>query len=100
MVKHIVLWRLRETARAEEQIARAQDIKQRLEALRGRIPGLLAIEVGLDFNRGAEAADIALYSEFENRAALTVYQGHPLHEAVKPIVAAACRERRVVDYEV
>jgi hypothetical protein len=98
MVRHIVLWRLAgETA--EEKQAKAAEIKQALEALNGRIPGLLKLEVGVDFVRSPESADLALYSELESRDALVAYQQHPEHQAVLPLVKAACTERRVVDYE-
>jgi hypothetical protein len=41
-----------------------------------------------------------LNPEFESRAALDVYQSHPLHEEVKEFVMAVRSERRLVDYEV
>lgn len=98
MVKHIVLWRLKDFANGRSKAENAAEIKQSLESLNGKIPGLLKIEVGYDFSRSTDSSDIALYSEFENRAALEVYQNHPLHEAVKPLVMAARSERRVVDF--
>jgi hypothetical protein len=100
MVRHIVLWRLKESANGRGKAENAAEIKRRLEDLNGKIPGLLKLEVGFDFSRGPESSDIVLYSEFETRAALDAYQGHPLHEAVKPIVMAAREERRLVDYTV
>ena len=98
MVRHIVLWRLKESANGQGKAENAAEIKRRLEDLNGRIPGLIKLEVGFDFSRTADSSDIVLYSEFESRAALAAYQVHPLHEAVKPIVMAACDERRLVDY--
>jgi hypothetical protein len=59
-----------------------------------------ALEVGLDLNAGADAAHIALYTEFDSREALDAYQDSPEHMAVVPFVRAARTERRVVDYEV
>jgi len=99
MVRHIVLWRLKETANDRGKAENAAEIKRQLEALNGKIPGLLKLEVGYDFSRTAESSDIALYSEFENRAALDAYQTHPLHEAVKPLVMSSREERRLVDYQ-
>ncbi len=97
MVKHIVLWRLQPEPSVRANAAR---VKALLEGMAGRIPGLLKIEVGLNFLADEHAADVALYSEFTDRAALEVYQSHPVHEAVKPAVRELTRERRVVDYEV
>jgi quinol monooxygenase YgiN len=98
MVRHIVLWRLKESANGRSKAENAAEIKRLLEDLNGKIPGLLKLEVGYDFSRAAESSDIVLYSEFESRAALDAYQTHPLHEAVKPVVMAAREERRLVDY--
>jgi hypothetical protein len=100
MVKHIVIWRLKERAADRSKSENASLIKERLESLRGKIPGLLHLEVGMDLGHGENSGDLALYSEFESRAALAVYRDHPLHKAIMPIVLEARTERRVVDYEV
>ncbi|GAB6039965.1 Dabb family protein [Endothiovibrio diazotrophicus] len=100
MLKHIVLWRLLDEADGHPKAENAQRIKQALEALDGRIPGLLRIEVGIDLSDDPDSADVALYSEFTDRAALHAYHDHPLHQAIIPLVKACRAERRVVDYEV
>jgi hypothetical protein len=100
MVRHIVLWRLRDSANGRSKAENAAEVKRLLEGLNGKIPGLIKLEVGFDFSRTDESSDIVLYSEFETRAALDVYQTHPLHEAVKPFVMAARSERRLIDYTV
>jgi quinol monooxygenase YgiN len=69
-----------------------------LEGLAGRIPGLLKIEVGINFIADPNAADVVLYSEFIDAAALAVYQAHPLHLEVVPQVKALAVERRSADY--
>ena len=97
MVKHIVMWKLKDGPDKKE---RAEKIKRLLEDLRGKIPGLIQIEVGIDFSNTPASADICLYSELESREALQQYQVHPLHEAVKPVVTEATVERRVADYDV
>ena len=96
MIKHIVAWRLRTEPSVR---ANAERIKALLEDLAGRIPGLLKIEVGINYVEDANASDLVLYSEFVDRAALQGYQDHPLHEAVKLTIRALTTERRVVDYE-
>jgi len=92
MVKHIVMWRLKNKAEAA-------GVKQQLEGMRGRIEGLLALEVGLNFAEGSPV-DIALYSEFTDRAALNAYADHPVHVPVKQFVSARVAERWVTDYEI
>ena len=100
MVKHLVFWRLTPTAHGNDKATNARLIKQKLEALRGRIPGLEAIEVGLDFGATPNSSDVSLYTEFSSRAALDAYQTHPEHLAVVAFVKDAVAERRMVDYEV
>ena len=99
MVKHIVLWKLKPEAHGHSAADNARAIKAKLEALQGRIPGLLKIEVGIDFSRSDSSWDLALYSELESRAALDAYQAHPEHKAVMPFILETRNERRVVDYE-
>jgi len=92
MVRHIVMWKLRDKADAVE-------LKQRLEALNGAIPGLLRLEAGIDFLASEQSADLVLVADLESRAALDHYQRHPEHQAVVPLVRAAATSRCVVDYE-
>ena len=99
MVKHIVFWRLRADLPAAEREAAMHRIKAGFEALPGKIPGLLKIEIGFDFGHGADASDIVLYSEFSSREALAGYEAHTEHTALVPIVRDARTEKRVVDYD-
>lgn len=99
MIKHLVLWRLNgETA--DQRRAQAREIKQVLEALNGRIPGLKHLEVGIDFTCSERSAHVALCAELESRAALEVYQNFPEHVAAKKVVAAATADAIAADYEI
>ena len=100
MIKHIVAWRLKQHAEGRNKAENACLAKQRLEALNGRIPGLLHLEVGIDFGIGDASSDLLLYSEFTDRASLDAYHDHPAHQQVVPFMLAIRDERRVVDYEV
>jgi len=93
MVKHIVMWKLKNKAEAPV-------FKERLEALNGKIPGLLHLEVGIDFLESDQSADLVLVAELESREVLDAYQAHPEHQAVVPLVKAAAMSRTVADYEV
>jgi hypothetical protein len=99
MVKHIVLWTLKEPAHgpAAEQIA--LEMKSRIEALGDCVPGIVSIEVGLDFSRTNASADVALCSEFADRSALEAYQVHPRHREVAEFVGRVTSSRMVLDYE-
>lgn len=100
MIKHIVFWKLKDEANGLGKQENALAIKQKLEALKGKIEGLIDIEVGFDFLQSPESADVVLYSIFKDKAALDFYQQHPLHKEVMPFIGEARSERRVVDYEV
>lgn len=100
MVKHIVCWKLKDEANGRSKAENARSIKEQLEGLNGKIPGLRHLEVGLDFLHSEESCDIVLYSEFDSKEALQTYASHPLHKAIMPFIAEARSERRVVDYEV
>ncbi|MBF0122942.1 MAG: Dabb family protein [Candidatus Omnitrophica bacterium] len=100
MIKHIVLWKLKNTANGHDRAMNAGIIKARLEALNGRIPGMMKLEVGVDYSCVDGSWDVALYSEFVSRQALSDYQTHPEHEAVKAFVMSVRDDRAVADYEV
>ena len=100
MVKHIVFWKLKENANGKTKAENALLIKEKLEALNGRIKGVLKIEIGIDFSKTESSSDVALYSEFASREDLDNYQSHPEHKALLPFITEARSERIVVDYEV
>jgi len=100
MVKHIVMWKLKDSTNGKTKQENALEIKCRLEELNGKIPGMIKLEVGLDFSNTENSADIVLYSEFESVVALNNYQVNPEHEKIKPFVLSCREERRIVDYEI
>ena len=93
MVKHIVLYTLKDGLNKDETV---KMIASHLEPLVGKIPGLLALEV----RRGYNGLDYALYSEFESREALTVYADHPLHQEAKGHFFHLLADRVACDYDV
>lgn len=100
MVRHIVMWKVED----HQVHGKKQDImmqmKQRLEALKDQIEGLIEIEVGINFNQSAMAYDIALNSLFESEEALQFYQHHPKHlEVADGLVRQVAVQRAVVDFE-
>lgn len=99
MVKHIVMWKLKDEAHGNNKAENAKLIKEKLEALSGKIDGLLAVEVGIDF-LGGNNFDVVLYSEVTSREALDFYQNHPLHQAILPFIREAVSDRKAVDFEV
>jgi len=99
MVKHIVFWRFKTELSADERSQAFARIKAGFEALPGKIPGLLKIEIGLDYSQGPDASDLVLYSEFDSRASVAGYDAHAEHAALAPLVRDVRTEKRAVDYE-
>lgn len=81
MVKHIILWTLKSEYSEEEKKQIKEGIKQGLEGLAGKIPGLLEIKVNTN-GLASSNSDLMLDSSFEDEAALKNYATHPEHVAV------------------
>ena len=94
MVKHIVLYTLKEGVDKNEAVA---IIKAQLEPLVGVIPGLQHMEIRAASQGGM---DYALYSEFETKNALKNYATHPAHLAAKEHFWNFLDTRVCADYEV
>ena len=99
MVTLIVAWRLQDSALGRTRDENARLMQAKLEALRGRIPGLRHLEVGRDFSATENSSDLVLVTRFESRAALAAYQVHPEPQAVAALLTQVAAERRLVDYE-
>ena len=102
MIKHIVLWKLKDFAEGNSKSENALQLKKLLENLNGKIPGLIKLEVGVhlkDSKADENDSDLILYSEFENMDALENYYPHPEHIKIIPFAKAIRTERRVINYE-
>jgi heme-degrading monooxygenase HmoA len=100
MIKHIVMWKLKDEAEGADRATNALEMKRRLDACADIVPGILTFEVTLA-QPGLEATyDVVLYSEFENKAALEAYAVHPTHKALVPFIGAIREGRQCMDYEV
>ena len=81
MVKHVIIWTLKDEYSNEEKAAIKAEIKAGLEGLMGKIDGLTDIKVyteGLESSNG----DLMLDSSFVSDEALKGYAVHPDHVAV------------------
>jgi len=98
MVKHIVLFKLKDEASAEMKLAAMNNFKKAIEALPTTISFIRKIEVGLNVNP-AETWSIALYSEFDSLEDVKAYAVHPAHVAAGKLLAEVKESRACVDYE-
>ncbi|GAA0081629.1 MULTISPECIES: Dabb family protein [Clostridium] len=100
MIKHIVMWKLKEFVEGKSKLENANILKTSLEDLQNKIDVLKLIEVGVNINDSKQAYDVVLYSEFENLEDLNLYQNHPDHLKVGEFINKVKEERIVTDYEV
>lgn len=98
MVKHIVMWKLKDEIKQDGSEALVASLQERFKALLGVVPGLTEIEFGANYNGGEY--DIALYCAFQTRADQDAYQSNPAHLAVAETLRASTCGRACVDYEI
>ena len=99
MVKHIVVFKLKDDVPETDKLVVMNKFKEAIEALPAKISVIRKIEVGLNMNPG-ESWHIALYSEFDNLDDVKFYATHPDHVAAGKIIAEAKESRSCVDYEI
>lgn len=97
VIRHIVMWDIAGASAAEKN-ANIDLLRRGFEGLRGRIPGLLQLEIGVDSSQVDYACDVVLYSEFASQAALDAYATHPEHLRLKTELGAMRIARHQVDY--
>jgi hypothetical protein len=98
MLKHIVLFKLKDSAAGTGKDENARKLKAELEALAGKIPQIVKMEVGINTAPSEAGYDVAIYSEFLDRDDLEIYQKHPEHMKVVDLVKTVAAGRAVVDY--
>lgn len=99
MVKHIVLFKLKDEILESEKLVVMNKFKAAIEALPAKIDVIRKIEVGLNMNP-EESWHIALYSEFDTLADVKTYATHPDHVIAGKILAESKESRSCVDYEI
>ena len=99
MVKHVILWTLKEEYSEEEKLEIKRGIKEGLEGLKGQIPGMIDIKVNI-VPLPSSNCDLMLDSSFEDEASLNGYAVHPAHVAVADTKVRPYTASRVcLDYE-
>ena len=100
MVRHIVMWKLKESAEGNDKARNAQIIKEKLEALKGKISQIEEIEVGINSDAApAGNYDVVLVMSCRDFAALKEYAEHPDHIEAGGFVKKVVEARAAADYE-
>ncbi len=100
MIKHIVMWKFKDSHEGMDKNGLISKIKQDLEGLKRAIPEIKVMELGKDFNELPVSYDVALYSEFESKEDLEIYQKHPEHVKVAQFIRQIRTDVALADYEV
>ena len=100
MIRHIVMWKLKEHAEGADRSANLHKMKELLESCVDLVPGMLGWTIAVT-KPGLEATPVIADGRTQvSQAALDAYQSHPDHLAMKPFIGAIRAERLCMDFEV
>jgi hypothetical protein len=99
MLKHIVMWRLKESAEGRTKAQNALYVKEILDLLPYKIKEIKNLEVGINMLNTPPSFDLVLIVDFANMLDLQAYQAHPEHVKVADYIFKVRETRAVVDYE-
>lgn len=99
MIRHIVFFKLTDEIPADQRMTLLKEVKLKLEELPALIPEILSMEIGLNSAKDPKAADLSLFSKFNDLDALQAYKTHPAHKAFMEWNRNRCPKFSVVDYE-
>jgi hypothetical protein len=99
MLRHVVMWRLKESAEGRNKAENALFVKEMLELLPRKIREIKNLEVGINMIKAPSSYDLVLIVDFANMLDLQSYQADPEHVKVAEYVLKVRETRAVVDYE-
>lgn len=98
MLKHIVIFKLKEFAEGNSKSENARLIKQQLEKLPNVIPQIFRYEVGINSLDDPRSYDIALIALFKSMDDFLIYRNNPEHTKALEFIMKRIEDARVVDY--
>jgi hypothetical protein len=99
MIKHVVMWKLKNEAEGNDKLENIELVRETLLNLKSVISQISNLEVGENFNPGDAAYDLVLITSHQDREALAAYISHPLHQEAAVFIGKVVAERKVVDFE-
>lgn len=104
MIRHVVMWKLKDKAEGATKEKNAEKMKLILEGLKINIDEIKNVEVGLNITEDDEetgyAYDVVLISDFETELDYTMYTRNEHHKKALKFINTVIEERRFVDYKV
>ena len=97
-LRHIVMWTLKDEAEGQAKVQNMLKARELLLSCSSLVPGIELFEVGLKAEGLDCTCDVILNSVFKDEAALTAYQNHPDHIAIKPFMKAIVAQRQCMDF--
>jgi hypothetical protein len=94
MITHVVLFKFKDVS--QRSVEKARDV---LMGMKGKIPLLRHLEVGMDVLHSERSYDIALITRFDSMDDLQTYQVHPIHRDVAKYINSVKEASITVDYE-
>lgn len=99
MIRHVVMWKLKESAEGKTKAENIMWIREHLFALCSVIPEIKKMEIGTDITGSDRSMDLMLLTEFESVETLNIYAVHPEHVKVATYVRKVADTRAVLDCE-
>lgn len=100
MVKHIILWQLKDELSEEKKCVIKKEMKESLEGLAGKVPGLLDVRVQIE-RLASSNAEVMLDITLTDAEALKGYAVHPEHVVVADSkVRPYTKTRMCLDFEI
>lgn len=100
MIKHVILWKIKDEFDDAKKAEIKANAKRELEALVGKVPGLNEMHIQID-SLTSSTADLMLDSTLESEEALKGYAGHPAHVHVADNFVRPFMEVRLcLDYNI
>ncbi len=100
MIKHVVMWKLKDEAQGNTKEENQRIIRERLLALPAIIPEIKKMEIFFDISHTDMSMDLMLDTEFESTEDLHTYAVHPEHVKVSTFVRSVIESRVVLDSEI
>ncbi len=101
MIRHVVMWRLKDEAEGATKEKNAEKMKLILEGLKTNIDEIKNVEVGININADEDddmAYDVVLISDFETELDFTMYTRNAHHKKAKDFIDSVIEQRLFVDY--